>query len=178
MRITSINSLNHSYLEIPSPSLKTPIHHTPKRGAPLSHRQIKWPAADIYETLGHQGRQKRRDKVPEYPNIFSSTHTHIHTMAVAPTRLQVLALYKQFIKNSKQFNNYNFREYFLRRSRESFRANVALQKPEEVARAFADAKEELGVLKRQAIISQMYTFDKLVVEPLDSQKHTPSPTGV
>ncbi|SMN19953.1 similar to Saccharomyces cerevisiae YER048W-A ISD11 Protein required for mitochondrial iron-sulfur cluster biosynthesis [Maudiozyma saulgeensis] len=92
-------------------------------------------------------------------------------MATAPTRLQVLALYKQFIKNSKQFNNYNFREYFLRRSRDSFKQNMALQKPEEVSRAYSDAKEELGILKRQAVISQMYTFDKLVVEPLNNKHH-------
>ncbi|CAB4254035.1 similar to Saccharomyces cerevisiae YER048W-A ISD11 Protein required for mitochondrial iron- sulfur cluster biosynthesis [Maudiozyma barnettii] len=92
-------------------------------------------------------------------------------MATAPTRLQVLALYKQFIKNSKQFNNYNFREYFLRRSRDSFKQNMTLQKPEEVSRAYLGAKEELGILKRQAVISKMYTFDKLVVEPLNN-KHT------
>lgn len=92
-------------------------------------------------------------------------------MAAAPTRLQVLSLYKQFIKSSKQFNNYNFREYFLRRSRESFKQNMTLQKPEEVSRAFLDAKEELGILKRQGVISQMYTFDKLVVEPLDTKHH-------
>ncbi|EDZ72610.1 YER048W-Ap-like protein [Saccharomyces cerevisiae AWRI1631] len=36
---------------------------------------------------------------------------------------------------------------------------------------FKEAKNDLGVLKRQSVISQMYTFDRLVVEPLQGRKH-------
>ncbi|EDO16138.1 hypothetical protein Kpol_1070p21 [Vanderwaltozyma polyspora DSM 70294] len=87
-------------------------------------------------------------------------------MSAAPSRGQVLNLYKQFIKNANQFNNYNFKEYFLRRSRESFRANSKIQDPVELAKVYRDAQFDLAVLKRQSIISQLYTFDKLVVEPV------------
>ncbi|CAI4060018.1 hypothetical protein N7582_001516 [Saccharomyces uvarum] len=89
----------------------------------------------------------------------------------APTRGQVLSLYKQFIKNSNQFNNYNFRQYFLRRTRDTFRDNVNQKDPKVLMNLFKDAKNELGVLKRQSVISQMYTFDRLVVEPLKGRKH-------
>lgn len=87
-----------------------------------------------------------------------------------PTRAQVLALYKQFIKNANGFNNYNYREYFLRKARTTFREHKTLTDPASVETAWEIANKELGVLKRQSVISQMYTFDKQVVEPLD-RKH-------
>lgn len=85
---------------------------------------------------------------------------------VAPTRPQVLKLYKQFVKNAKQFSDYNFREYFLRRTRSGFKENMSVRDPVKLAAAYEEAQKNLGVLKRQSVISQMYTFDKLVVEPL------------
>ncbi|EJS44060.1 YER048W-A [Saccharomyces arboricola H-6] len=90
---------------------------------------------------------------------------------MAPTRGQILSLYKQFIKNANQFNNYNFREYFLSRTRSTFRKNIKQEDPKVLMNLFREAKSELGVLKRQSVISQMYTFDRLVVEPLQGRKH-------
>ncbi|QLQ80558.1 hypothetical protein HG537_0D05590 [Torulaspora globosa] len=87
-------------------------------------------------------------------------------MSPAPTRSQVLSLYKQFVKNAKQFNDYNFREYFLRRARFDFKQNAKIHDPTRLAAIYEEAQKNLGVLKRQSVISQMYTFDKLVVEPL------------
>lgn len=89
----------------------------------------------------------------------------------APTRRQVLSLYKEFIKNANQFNNYNFREYFLSKTRTTFRKNMNQQDPKVLMNLFKEAKNDLGVLKRQSVISQMYTFDRLVVEPLQGRKH-------
>lgn len=82
-------------------------------------------------------------------------------------RQQVLQLYKQIIKNANQFSNYNFREYFLRKARTEFKANKALTDAAKIESLFQGAQRDLGVLKRQSIISQMYTFDKLVVEPVE-----------
>ncbi|CAL9728976.1 protein Isd11p [Monosporozyma unispora] len=94
-------------------------------------------------------------------------------MAAAPSKTQILSLYRQLIKNSKQFTNYNFREYFLRKSRLEFKQNMLQQDPVKVNELVSKANEELAVLKRQAIVSQLYTFDKTVVEPLDThhKKH-------
>ena len=82
------------------------------------------------------------------------------------TRPEILSLYRQIIKNSKKFTNYNFREYFLRRSSLEFKRNMNLSDPSQISDLFSKAMDELAVLKRQAIISQLYTFDKTVVEPL------------
>ncbi|SCU77788.1 LAME_0A02234g1_1 [Lachancea meyersii CBS 8951] len=87
-----------------------------------------------------------------------------------PSRTQVLALYKQTLRNANGFNNYNFKHYFLRKARTQFRDLKDLKDPAAIEKAFSAAQRELGVLKRQSVISQMYTFDKQVVEPLDGKK--------
>lgn len=44
-----------------------------------------------------------------------------------------------------------------------------LNDPSQISDLFTKAKNELAVLKRQAIISQLYTFDKTVIEPLNKK---------
>lgn len=87
-------------------------------------------------------------------------------MVAAANRLHVLHMYKEFIRNANKVENYNFREYFLRKARQSFRANKDVQEADKLEALLSEAEKDLGVLKRQSIISNMYTFDKLVVEPL------------
>ncbi|KAE8232265.1 hypothetical protein CF326_g2706 [Tilletia indica] len=40
----------------------------------------------------------------------------------APTRQQILRLYRRYLSTSQSFSSYNFRTYFLRRSRDMFRS--------------------------------------------------------
>ncbi|AET39430.1 Isd11p Ecym_4375 [Eremothecium cymbalariae DBVPG len=87
------------------------------------------------------------------------------SIAGVPSKTNVLHLYRDFIRNSRQFTNYNFREYFLRKSRETFRQFKNAGDPE-VQALWKQAQTDIGMLKRQSMISQMYTFDKLVVEPV------------
>lgn len=103
---------------------------------------------------------------------FSRAKHTAMSASPGPSRAQVLALYKQFIKNANGFNNYNYREYFLRKARTTFRKNRALEDPATISAAWDTALKDLGVLKRQSVISQMYTFDKQVVEPLDPKHHS------
>ncbi|KAH3902782.1 related to Protein ISD11 [Saccharomycodes ludwigii] len=89
----------------------------------------------------------------------------------ALTKPQILNLYRQYIRTAKDFTSYNFREYFLRKARRDFRLYKDQIKTEEDALAkFNMIREELAILKRQSIISEMYTFDKLVVEPIKTPK--------
>ncbi len=85
-------------------------------------------------------------------------------MSAATTRKQTLQLYKQFLRHGKNYNNYNFREFVMRRAREEFRDNKSLTDPERIQKCLAKANRDLGVLKRQVAISQLYQSDKLVVE--------------
>lgn len=83
---------------------------------------------------------------------------------MAYTSTQVLGLYRSLLRNSYKFQHYNFREYFLRQTKGEFRKNRAVPDNQILVE---DAMKELAVLKRQAAVSQMYHFDKLVVEKLD-----------
>ncbi|GMM32515.1 Isd11 protein [Martiniozyma asiatica (nom. inval.)] len=81
--------------------------------------------------------------------------------AVQSQRSNVLALYRAFIRTSNQFQNYNFKAYFLRKTRADFRASGEMT-PE----LYQKALQDLQVLKRQATVSQMYHSDPIVLEKL------------
>lgn len=88
---------------------------------------------------------------------------------MAPTSKQVLLLYKSILSKANKFDNYNFREYFKRKAQHDFRENRNVVDEQEVTRFYNDAIDTLAVLSRQSAVSQMFTFEKLVVEPL--KKH-------
>lgn len=81
----------------------------------------------------------------------------------AKSSKQAVQLYREFLRASNEFENYNFRSYFVRKTKSAFRNPETLElTPEEVSKARA----ELLVLQRQSKISNMYHFDPLVVEKL------------
>ncbi|XP_057805054.1 protein ISD11 [Salvia miltiorrhiza] len=77
-------------------------------------------------------------------------------MATAPTRREVLSLFRSFMRTAREFTDYNIREYAKRRAVDAFRQNRHLSDPAEVAAAFADGKSQLGVAKRQAVVYSLY----------------------
>ncbi|KAI9310084.1 hypothetical protein BX666DRAFT_1870976 [Dichotomocladium elegans] len=86
-------------------------------------------------------------------------------MATPATHAHVLSLYRSFLRSGKQFASYNFREYTLRRSRDAFRAHASETDPEKIAALIDKATKDLEVVKRQALISILYSSgDKLVIE--------------
>ncbi|KAI7876942.1 hypothetical protein K492DRAFT_172085 [Lichtheimia hyalospora FSU 10163] len=86
-------------------------------------------------------------------------------MATPATRTQVLSLYRNFLRYGNKFSSYNFRDYAVRRSRDAFRANANEADPEKIAAMISKAEKELEIVKRQALISTLYTTgEKLVVE--------------
>ncbi|GME67041.1 unnamed protein product [[Candida] boidinii] len=92
--------------------------------------------------------------------------------AVAPvTRSEILSLYRQFLRYSNKFEIYNFREYFIRKSRNEFKKYKDITEVEKARELLDQAKKDLLVIKRQSTISQMYHFDKLVVERVDDDHH-------
>ncbi|KAL1541677.1 hypothetical protein AAHA92_25869 [Salvia divinorum] len=77
-------------------------------------------------------------------------------MATAPTRREVLSLFRSLMRTAREFTDYNIREYTKRRTVDAFRHNRKLSDPAEVAAAFADGKSQLGVAKRQAVPLAIY----------------------
>ena len=80
---------------------------------------------------------------------------------------QVLQLYKQLLNKAYKFDNYNFREYTKRKVHDTFKANKGVSNQEEVSKLYNEGINQLALLTRQTTISQLYTFDKLVIEPLN-----------
>lgn len=81
-----------------------------------------------------------------------------------PTREALQTLYANTLRTSQSFASYNFRSYFVKRTHDLFRAAQAEEDPNKIG-AFVEAKKkELEVLKRSALINQMYGGRKLVVE--------------
>lgn len=78
-------------------------------------------------------------------------------------------MYKQLLSTAKKFDNYNFREYAKRKVVDSFKDNKSIKDDEAIKKFYNTGIDNLELLKRQTTISQMFTFDKLVVEPL--KKH-------
>ncbi|KAM6953449.1 LYR motif-containing protein 4 [Aplochiton taeniatus] len=82
----------------------------------------------------------------------------------ASARAQVLSLYRMLLKESNKFSSYNYRTYALRRVRDAFRENQALEDSGAVGRLMEEARQSLELIKRQVAIGDMYTAQKIIVE--------------
>lgn len=68
------------------------------------------------------------------------------------------------MRQGRNYNGYNFREYIQRRVREEFIQNKGVSDPEAIAKLHANARTNLKIIERQTAISRMYNRDKLVIE--------------
>ncbi|KAG6854210.1 hypothetical protein C0991_009523 [Blastosporella zonata] len=85
-------------------------------------------------------------------------------MATPPSPSAILRLYSSTLRSARSFSSYNFREYFLQRTKDTFRAIQAESDPTRVRAMYGDAVKELTVLRRSAIVNQLYGGWKLAVE--------------
>ncbi|KAF5392005.1 hypothetical protein D9757_003251 [Collybiopsis confluens] len=81
-----------------------------------------------------------------------------------PSRRAILSLYQSTLRTSKSFSSYNFRNYFIRRAKGTFRAIQAESDPARVQSLYSEAVQELTVLRRSAIVNQLYGGWRLAVE--------------
>ncbi|KAK0525482.1 hypothetical protein OC835_005595 [Tilletia horrida] len=59
----------------------------------------------------------------------------------APSRAQILQLYRRYLSTSQSFASYNFRTYFLRRSRDMFRSALLPQSQATASSPFSKAAD-------------------------------------
>ncbi|KAG6830699.1 hypothetical protein H0H92_015175 [Tricholoma furcatifolium] len=85
-------------------------------------------------------------------------------MATPPTKTAILALYANTLRASRSFSSYNFREYFLQRTKETFRTMQAETDPTRLSSLYGDAVKELKVIQRSGIVNQLYGGWRLAVE--------------
>ncbi|KAH7922130.1 hypothetical protein BV22DRAFT_1071020 [Leucogyrophana mollusca] len=85
-------------------------------------------------------------------------------MATPPTKQAILSLYSSTLRSSRSFTSYNFRNYFVSRTQDTFRAMQAEEDQAKLSSMYSDAVKELAVLRRSAIVNQLYGGWKLAVE--------------
>lgn len=85
------------------------------------------------------------------------------------TSREVLSLYRQLLHGARKFENYNFREYAKRKIVDSFKSSKGLQDQDAIKTFYNAGIDGLAQLNRLTTVSQMFTFEKLVVEPLKKQ---------
>nr|XP_035947209.1 LYR motif-containing protein 4 isoform X6 [Halichoerus grypus] len=68
------------------------------------------------------------------------------------------------LRESKHFSAYNYRTYTVRRIRDAFRENKNVKDPVEIQALVNKAKRDLGIIRRQVHIGQMYSIGKLIIE--------------
>ncbi|XP_067857888.1 LYR motif-containing protein 4 [Heptranchias perlo] len=86
-------------------------------------------------------------------------------MAV-PASTQVLSLYRVMLKESKKFSSYNYRTFAIRRIKDTFRENKNVTNPEVIQELIEKAKDNVEIIRRQVLIGQLYTTQKLIIENL------------
>ncbi|MQL80404.1 hypothetical protein Taro_012865 [Colocasia esculenta] len=74
----------------------------------------------------------------------------------APSRAEVLSLFRSLLRTAAKFPDYNIREYTKRRTVDGFRQNRELSDPVAVAAAFAGGKSQLEIARRQAVVYSIY----------------------
>lgn len=77
---------------------------------------------------------------------------------------RTLRLYKQLLREGSKFADYNFREYTLRKIKDTFRQNMNETDACKIKDLNKSAEENLEVIKRHVAIGNMYSHNKIVVE--------------
>ncbi|PKA50435.1 hypothetical protein AXF42_Ash013524 [Apostasia shenzhenica] len=74
----------------------------------------------------------------------------------APSRGEVLSLFRSLLRTTAKFPYYNIREYIRRRTIDSFCANRLLAYPSSFIATFADYKSQLVVTQCQSLVYYLY----------------------
>uniref|UniRef100_A0A5K3FEA1 Complex1_LYR_dom domain-containing protein n=1 Tax=Mesocestoides corti TaxID=53468 RepID=A0A5K3FEA1_MESCO len=77
---------------------------------------------------------------------------------------RVLSLYREMLRASKNFSDYNFRTYFVRRVKEEFRKHEHITSGEDLENFLAEGQKTLGILQRQSELSRSFKGLKLTIE--------------
>lgn len=90
--------------------------------------------------------------------------------ATPPSRRSILSLYTATLRASRSFDSYNFRNYFIQRTKDTFRTIQNESDPVKINTMYSEAVKELTVLRRSAIVNQLYGGWKLAIERPDPKE--------
>lgn len=73
-----------------------------------------------------------------------------------PGSPEVRALFRAFLRNGRTFPQFNISHYIQRRAKEEFHAHAREADPAKLQQLVASGKEQLDVVKRQALVYGLY----------------------
>ena len=82
----------------------------------------------------------------------------------APSKEAIKSLYKNMLHSSQSFSSYNFRQYFVRRTEDTFKQLNEEQDSNKLKDLYAEAVKESKVIQRSSIVNQLYGGWKLAIE--------------
>lgn len=77
---------------------------------------------------------------------------------------RVTTIFKQMLKASSNFSDYNFRTYFVRRVNQHMKKYESIQSAEEKDKFIDESEKMLAMLERQSTLSQTFKASKLPIE--------------
>ena len=86
------------------------------------------------------------------------------------SKTRILSLYKQLLRESQKFSQYNFREYAMRRVRDGFAQAKNESNMEKIEQSIHFGEENLAIIKRQVILGQLYKDNILIIEALKDKQ--------
>ncbi|TFK29521.1 hypothetical protein FA15DRAFT_664066 [Coprinopsis marcescibilis] len=86
------------------------------------------------------------------------------TPVATPSKQAILRLYHNMLRSSSSFSSYNFRNYFVEKTQETFRQIQSETDPNKVRDLYSQAVKDSTVLRRSSIVNQLYGGWKLAVE--------------
>ncbi|CAJ1831171.1 unnamed protein product [Sphenostylis stenocarpa] len=76
--------------------------------------------------------------------------------SASPSAAQILSLFRSLLRVSRDFPDYNIREYTKRRTIDAFRHKAALSDASLISSAYSHGMSQLAVVKRQAVVYSLY----------------------
>ena len=76
----------------------------------------------------------------------------------------VRSVYRNLLKSSRQFSDYNLRSYAVRSVQGRFRENMGVTDASKAQELLQEARRQADILQRQSQISTMYGATRVVVE--------------
>ncbi|KAJ8976399.1 hypothetical protein NQ317_003035 [Molorchus minor] len=80
------------------------------------------------------------------------------------SKSQILKLYKTLLRESQKFPSYNYRKYSLRMIHDAFQENKNMTDRVLISAQIQEATRNLDIIKRQVVLGQMYSTEKLIIE--------------
>uniref|UniRef100_A0A914Z506 Complex 1 LYR protein domain-containing protein n=1 Tax=Panagrolaimus superbus TaxID=310955 RepID=A0A914Z506_9BILA len=80
------------------------------------------------------------------------------------SRAAWVKIYKDLLRASNEFPQYNFRLFARRRVRDYFELNRSVTDQGQLAKFFEEAKSNLKNIQRQTAISKSYPHNKIIIE--------------